>query len=167
MVRGEDADPRLAQLTEVFLVEPARLVVAVVTWVLAELGFGHCTLKIAVPEGFQYDGPKSLSGSRIATSPKIPPWLEPINVQVESYNHMLMSHRPNALLPLNVRMFLSFDNPEGIVKTTPSTGGTSGEHVASTSSSAATASPSSSTTICKRSPSIREKLTRTTPDPSG
>ena len=36
--------------------------------VLAELGFGHCTLKIAVPEGFQYDGPKSLAGSRIATS---------------------------------------------------------------------------------------------------
>ena len=36
--------------------------------VLAELGFGHCTLKIAVPEGFQYDGPTSLAGSRIATS---------------------------------------------------------------------------------------------------
>ena len=36
--------------------------------VLAELGFGHCTLKIAVPEGFQYNGPKSLAGSRIATS---------------------------------------------------------------------------------------------------
>jgi len=36
--------------------------------VLAELGFGHCTLKIAVPEGFQYDSPESLAGSRIATS---------------------------------------------------------------------------------------------------
>jgi ATP phosphoribosyltransferase len=36
--------------------------------VLAELGFGHCTLKIAVPETFAYDGPKSLAGGRIATS---------------------------------------------------------------------------------------------------
>ena len=36
--------------------------------VLAELGFGHCTLKIAVPESFAYDGPQSLAGSRIATS---------------------------------------------------------------------------------------------------
>lgn len=36
--------------------------------VLAELGFGHCTLKIAVPEAFTYEGPRSLAGSRIATS---------------------------------------------------------------------------------------------------
>jgi len=36
--------------------------------VLAELGFGHCTLKIAVPEVFTYEGPRSLAGSRIATS---------------------------------------------------------------------------------------------------
>jgi ATP phosphoribosyltransferase len=36
--------------------------------VLAELGFGRCSLKIAAPEGLSYDGPKSLSGARIATS---------------------------------------------------------------------------------------------------
>jgi len=32
------------------------------------LGFGRCTLKIAVPQGVAYDGPGSLSGKRIATS---------------------------------------------------------------------------------------------------
>jgi ATP phosphoribosyltransferase len=36
--------------------------------VLAELGFGHCTLKIAVPDSFEYKGPQSLGDSRIATS---------------------------------------------------------------------------------------------------
>lgn len=36
--------------------------------VLAELGFGHCTLKIAVPDSFEYKGPRSLGDSRIATS---------------------------------------------------------------------------------------------------
>jgi ATP phosphoribosyltransferase len=33
-----------------------------------ELDFGHCRLAIAAPEGIQYDGPKSLENSRIATS---------------------------------------------------------------------------------------------------
>lgn len=32
------------------------------------LGFGRCDLKIAVPAGFKYEGPGSLSGKRIATS---------------------------------------------------------------------------------------------------
>ena len=36
--------------------------------VLAELGFGRCSLKIAVPENVPYEGTKSLSGMRIATS---------------------------------------------------------------------------------------------------
>ncbi|MDQ3471823.1 MAG: ATP phosphoribosyltransferase [Pseudomonadota bacterium] len=36
--------------------------------VLAELGFGGCSLKIAAPEMLAYDGPKSLAGERIATS---------------------------------------------------------------------------------------------------
>jgi ATP phosphoribosyltransferase len=36
--------------------------------VLAELGFGHCTLKIAVPDSFEYTGLQSLGDSRIATS---------------------------------------------------------------------------------------------------
>jgi ATP phosphoribosyltransferase len=36
--------------------------------VLAELGFGGCSLKIAAPEAFAYEGPNSLEGERIATS---------------------------------------------------------------------------------------------------
>lgn len=36
--------------------------------VLAELGFGRCSLKIAAPDGVAYDGPQSLAGARIATS---------------------------------------------------------------------------------------------------
>lgn len=36
--------------------------------VLAELGFGQCSLRIAAPEGAEYDGPQSLAGQRIATS---------------------------------------------------------------------------------------------------
>lgn len=36
--------------------------------VLAELGFGRCSLKIAAPEGLSYAGPQSLAGMRIATS---------------------------------------------------------------------------------------------------
>lgn len=36
--------------------------------VLAELGFGQCSLRIAAPEGAAYDGPRSLDGQRIATS---------------------------------------------------------------------------------------------------
>jgi ATP phosphoribosyltransferase len=36
--------------------------------VLAPLGFGRCTLKMAAPEGASYEGPKSLEGARIATS---------------------------------------------------------------------------------------------------
>ena len=36
--------------------------------VLAELGFGRCSLKIAAPESFEYQGPQSLAGARIATS---------------------------------------------------------------------------------------------------
>jgi len=36
--------------------------------VLAQLGFGRCTLKIAAPEAAVYEGPQSLEGGRIATS---------------------------------------------------------------------------------------------------
>lgn len=36
--------------------------------ILAELGFGRCTLKLAAPEGTSYQGLQSLSGQRIATS---------------------------------------------------------------------------------------------------
>jgi ATP phosphoribosyltransferase len=40
--------------------------------VVGELGFGRCSLRIAVPENSAYEGPQSLAGSRIATSyPKI------------------------------------------------------------------------------------------------
>ena len=36
--------------------------------VVAELGFGHCTLKLAAPEGADWRGADSLAGQRIATS---------------------------------------------------------------------------------------------------
>ncbi len=36
--------------------------------VVMPLGFGHCTLKIAAPVGFEYAGPQSLAGKRIATT---------------------------------------------------------------------------------------------------
>ena len=36
--------------------------------VVAELGFGRCSLRIAVPESTAYEGPQSLQGTRIATS---------------------------------------------------------------------------------------------------
>src|SRR5450432_2869081 len=36
--------------------------------IVMRLGFGSCTLKIAVPEGFTYEGPQTLEGKRIATS---------------------------------------------------------------------------------------------------
>ena len=36
--------------------------------VLAELGFGRCSLRIAAPESSTYQGPRSLAGQRIATS---------------------------------------------------------------------------------------------------
>lgn len=36
--------------------------------VIARLGFGRCSLKIAAPEGSGYDGPGALAGARIATS---------------------------------------------------------------------------------------------------
>ena len=36
--------------------------------VLAELGFGRCSLRVAAPENLPYDGPQSLAGTRIATS---------------------------------------------------------------------------------------------------
>ncbi len=36
--------------------------------VLAELGFGRCSLKLAAPESAVYQGPSSLAGQRIATS---------------------------------------------------------------------------------------------------
>lgn len=36
--------------------------------VLAELGFGRCSLRIAAPEKLAYDGPQSLAGARIATT---------------------------------------------------------------------------------------------------
>lgn len=36
--------------------------------VLAELGFGRCSLRIAAPEAIAFEGPQSLAGARIATS---------------------------------------------------------------------------------------------------
>jgi ATP phosphoribosyltransferase len=36
--------------------------------VLAQLGFGRCTLKLAAPEATPYEGPQSLEGARIASS---------------------------------------------------------------------------------------------------
>lgn len=36
--------------------------------VVMPLGFGRCTLKVAAPTAFDYDGPSSLQGLRIATS---------------------------------------------------------------------------------------------------
>jgi len=36
--------------------------------VLASLGFGRCTLKLAAPEATPYEGPATLEGARIATS---------------------------------------------------------------------------------------------------
>lgn len=36
--------------------------------VLAELGFGQCSLRIAAPDRLPYDGPQTLKGQRIATS---------------------------------------------------------------------------------------------------
>jgi ATP phosphoribosyltransferase len=36
--------------------------------VLAELGFGRCSLRVAAPENLPYGGPQSLAGTRIATS---------------------------------------------------------------------------------------------------
>jgi ATP phosphoribosyltransferase len=36
--------------------------------VLAQLGFGRCSLRLAAPERLPYDGPQSLTGQRIATS---------------------------------------------------------------------------------------------------
>ncbi|QNP46440.1 ATP phosphoribosyltransferase [Sphingomonas sediminicola] len=36
--------------------------------VLAELGFGRCSLRLAAPENLRFDGPQSLAGTRIATS---------------------------------------------------------------------------------------------------
>jgi ATP phosphoribosyltransferase len=36
--------------------------------VVAPLGFGQCTLRIAAPDATPYDGPQSLAGTRIATS---------------------------------------------------------------------------------------------------
>lgn len=35
---------------------------------IVELGFGHCSLRIAAPDRLAYDGPQTLSGQRIATS---------------------------------------------------------------------------------------------------
>ena len=35
---------------------------------VASLGFGRCALKLAAPEAFDYRGPESLTGARIATS---------------------------------------------------------------------------------------------------
>ncbi len=36
--------------------------------VVAELGFGQCSLRLAVPDRLPYDGPQTLTGQRIATS---------------------------------------------------------------------------------------------------
>ncbi|HEX9933201.1 MAG TPA: ATP phosphoribosyltransferase, partial [Allosphingosinicella sp.] len=46
--------------------------------VVASLGFGRCTLKLAAPEATAWEGPRSLDGARIATSyPRIvQAWLD-------------------------------------------------------------------------------------------
>ena len=36
--------------------------------IVAQLGFGQCSLKMAAPEAVAYEGPRSLQGARIATS---------------------------------------------------------------------------------------------------
>ncbi|HYC74090.1 ATP phosphoribosyltransferase [Brevundimonas sp.] len=53
--------------------------------VIMPLGFGRCTLKIAVPASLAYDNPASLEGQRVATSyPKIlRRWLDEQNVRAE------------------------------------------------------------------------------------
>ncbi len=52
---------------------------------IGELDFGHCRLSLAVPKGVSYDGPQSLSGTRIATSyPRIlTGWLQQQAVEAE------------------------------------------------------------------------------------
>ena len=51
--------------------------------IIAELGFGGCSLKLAAPEQRDYDGPQSLTGQRIATSyPRLlRRWLDERGVQ--------------------------------------------------------------------------------------
>ncbi len=53
--------------------------------VVAPLGFGRCSLKIAAPEDAAHDGPASLDGARIATSyPRIlKRWLSEHNVDAQ------------------------------------------------------------------------------------
>jgi ATP phosphoribosyltransferase len=53
--------------------------------VIMPLGFGRCTLKIAVPQTLAYDNPASLEGLRVATSyPKIlRRWLDERNVRAD------------------------------------------------------------------------------------
>jgi ATP phosphoribosyltransferase len=53
--------------------------------VLMSLGFGRCTLKIAVPAAVSYEGPSSLEGLRVATSyPRIlQRWLTSQSVQAD------------------------------------------------------------------------------------
>jgi ATP phosphoribosyltransferase len=53
--------------------------------IVMRLGFGSCTLKIAVPNDVAYDGPQSLEGKRIATSyPNIlGRWLKDKGVKAE------------------------------------------------------------------------------------
>lgn len=54
--------------------------------VVAPLGFGHCTLKLAAPEGLEWTGTASLAGQRIATSyPHIvQAWLSGLGVEAEA-----------------------------------------------------------------------------------
>jgi len=53
--------------------------------VLAELGFGRCTLKLAAPRDAAYEGPHSLAGARVATSyPRLTArWLRERGVEAE------------------------------------------------------------------------------------
>lgn len=53
--------------------------------IVQRLGFGKCTLKIAVPNAFAYEGPQSLQGKRIATSyPNIlGKWLKARNITAD------------------------------------------------------------------------------------
>jgi ATP phosphoribosyltransferase len=55
------------------------------TEALLPLGFGRCRLAIAVPEGFEWSGPASLRGTRIATSypATLSGWLRAQGVEAE------------------------------------------------------------------------------------
>ena len=65
--------------------------------VIAELGFGQCSLRIATPERLPYDGPQTLSRQRIATSyPRLlRRWLETQGVEnIKNVNEAIKPAHP-------------------------------------------------------------------------